>query len=116
MARRLRVARPVRTSPEARAPSTSRIMPPSVDSDAPPNSCRWVGPQSVTSWPKMRCQTSSSGKPASAMPEQTRISTPPSGAWSPPGSFSAAAPGFSVGRKTASRPEKKTPNSPARMK
>ena len=38
-------------------------MPPSVASDAPPISIRWVGPQSVTSWPNSRCQMSSSGKP-----------------------------------------------------
>ena len=67
------------------APSISRIIAPSVESDAPPNSSRCVGPHSVTSWPKMRCQMSSSGKPASATPEQTRIRTPPSGACRPPG-------------------------------
>ena len=114
--RRLRVARSGRTSRDAAAPSISRIMPPSVESEAPPNSSRCVGPHSVTSWPKMRCQRSSSGKPVSATPEQTRISTPPSGASSPPGSLSAVAPGFSVGRKIASRPAKNTPNSPTRMK
>ena len=36
------------------------------DRPAPPISIRWVGPHSVTSWPKMRCQTSSRGKPISA--------------------------------------------------
>ena len=85
--RRLRVARSGRTARETAAPSIRRIMPPSVESEAPPNSSRCVGPHSVTSWPKMRCQRSSSGKPASATPEQKRISTPPSGASRPPGSL-----------------------------
>ena len=39
---------------------------PTSDMTAPPMSMRCVGPQSVTSWPKSRCQTSSSGKPSSA--------------------------------------------------
>ena len=38
----------------------------SVEKPAPPIIIRWVGPHSVTSWPKMRCQMSSSGKPVSA--------------------------------------------------
>ena len=48
---------------------------------APPISIRWVGPQSVTSWPNSRCQTSSSGKPISANAPAAVISTPPSGAY-----------------------------------
>ena len=48
---------------------------------APPISIRWVGPQRVTSWPKRRCQTSSSGKPISEKAPQAQIRTPPSGAY-----------------------------------
>ena len=48
---------------------------------APPISIRCVGPQSVTSWPKSRCQMSSSGKPSSENAPQAQISTPPSGAY-----------------------------------
>jgi hypothetical protein len=96
--------------------SISRIIPPSVESDAPPNSSRCVGPHSVTSWPKMRCQMSSSGKPISATPEHTRISTPPSGASSTPGNRRAVGPGDSVGRKIATSPAKKIRKSPTRMK
>ena len=44
-------------------------------------SIRCVGPQSVTSWPKRRCQTSSSGKPMSAKPPQAAMSRPPTGAY-----------------------------------
>ena len=35
-----------------------------VDSEAPPIIWMWVGPHSVTSWPKIRCHISSSGKPS----------------------------------------------------
>ena len=112
----MRVARCGRTSRAALAPSISRIIAPSVESDAPPNSSRWVGPHSVTSWPKMRCHMSSSGKPASATPEQTRMRMPPSGACRPPGNRIAVGPGFSVGRKIATSPAKKIRNSPTRMK
>ena len=49
----------------ARTPSMSRTDRPTSVIDAPPMSMRCVGPQSVTSWPKRRCQTSSSGKPIS---------------------------------------------------
>ena len=56
-----------------RAPaSTIRIASPIRVIAAPPISIRCVGPQSVTSWPKMRCQTSSSGKPISANAPQQR--------------------------------------------
>ena len=51
-------------------------MPPSVASDAPPISIRWVGPQSVTSWPNSRCHMSSSGKPMSANAPQAAIIRP----------------------------------------
>ena len=54
-------------------------MPPSVASDAPPISIRWVGPQSVTSWPNSRCHMSSSGKPGSANAPQAAIIRPPIG-------------------------------------
>ena len=59
-------------------------MPPSVASDAPPISIRWVGPQSVTSWPNRRCQMSSSGKPLSAKAPQAAIIRPPTGAHQSP--------------------------------
>ena len=52
-------------------PSLSRIPWPIRVIAAPPRSIRWVGPQRVTSWPKMRCQTSSRGKPASENPPQS---------------------------------------------
>ena len=44
------------------APRWCSAIAPSVASEPPPMSIRWVGPQSVTSWPKRRCQRSSSGK------------------------------------------------------
>ena len=52
----------------ARRPSTSSIHRPSVAREPPPTISTWVGLQSVTSWPKRRCQTSSIGKVMSAMP------------------------------------------------
>ena len=65
----------------------------SASCPAPPISIRCVGPHSVTSWPKSRCQTSSSGKPASANAPQAAISTPPTGARQPQPTETAAAPG-----------------------
>ena len=53
----------------------------SVEKPAPPIIIRWVGPHSVTSWPKMRCQMSSSGKPISAYSPQPAIRMPPTGAY-----------------------------------
>jgi hypothetical protein len=71
---------------------------------APPISIRCVGPQSVTSWPNRRCQTSSSGKPASANAPQAAISTPPTGARQPQPTAIAAGPGASRGIAMASTP------------
>ena len=68
----------------ARPPSTSRTASPMSVIAAPPISIRCVGPQSVTSWPKRRCQTSSSGKPISEKAPQAAIRTPPSGAYQSP--------------------------------
>ena len=85
---------------ERSSPSTSRTIAPSVESDAPPISIRWVGPQSVTSWPKSRCQMSSSGKPVSATRRQTAIIIPPSGAHQPPASCTAVGAGR-LGRGSA---------------
>ena len=65
----------------ARRPSTSRTAMPTSVIAAPPISIRCVGPQSVTSWPKRRCHTSSSGKPISEKAPQAQTSTPPSGAY-----------------------------------
>ena len=58
---RLRLAA-ARCSRATRAPSTSSTERPTSVIAAPPISIRWVGPQSVTSWPNSRCQKSSSGK------------------------------------------------------
>ena len=61
-------------SPAARSariaalPSASRTTIPSTAITAPDIIIRWVAPQSVTSWPKSRCEMSSSGKPSSAKP------------------------------------------------
>ena len=71
-------------------------MPPSVASDAPPISMRWVGPQSVTSWPNSRCQMSSSGKPLSANAPQAAIIAPPTGAHQSPPIWIAVLVGRSV--------------------
>src|SRR4051812_49787751 len=46
--------------------SASSTATPTVESTPPPSMIRCVGPQSVTSCPNSRCQTSSSGKPTSA--------------------------------------------------
>ena len=43
-------------------------------------SIRWVGDQRVTSWPKIRCQTSSSGKAMSEKAPQAAIMIAPTGA------------------------------------
>ena len=82
---------------------------------APPMSIRWVGPQSVTSWPKRRCQTSSSGNPISANIPQARITTPPSGAYQLPVTLIAVRDGRSSGRTQATNPAMKMPKSPPRM-
>ena len=62
---------------------------------APPISIRWVGPQSVTSWPKRRCQKSSRGKAIREKAPQAAISTPPTGAYQPSVIRTAAGPGRS---------------------
>ena len=64
----------------ARMPSTDSTAIPTSVIAAPPISIRCVGPQSVTSCPNSRCQTSSSGKPVSENAPHAQISTPPSGA------------------------------------
>ena len=68
----------------ARLPSTSRTASPMSVIEAPPISIRCVGPQRVTSWPKRRCQTSSSGKPVSEKAPQAAIRMPPMGAYQSP--------------------------------
>ena len=84
--------------------------------EAPPISIRCVGPQSVTSWPNSRCQTSSSGKPISAKPPAAAISTPPSGAYQPSKSRIAVGPGFSFGMHIERKPAAKMPNRPNRIR
>ncbi|SHV64785.1 Uncharacterised protein [Mycobacteroides abscessus subsp. abscessus] len=81
--------------PMARRPSYSRISTETRDSPAPPISIRWVGPQSVTSWPKMRCQMSSSGNPINAYRPHMAISSPPTGAYQVRVMRTAADPGLS---------------------
>ena len=51
------------------------------DSPAPPISIRCVGPHSVTSCPKIRCQTSSSGNPMRAYSPPPATRTPPTGTY-----------------------------------
>ena len=53
-------------SPIAARPSRSSNTTAISDNPAPPINIRWVGPHRVTSWPNMRCQMSSRGKPTSA--------------------------------------------------
>ena len=76
---------------------------------APPISIRWVGPQSVTSWPKIRCQTSSSGNPISANAAEAIIATPPSGAYQPSLILIAPRLGLPSGRTIARKPAAKMP-------
>ena len=83
---------------------------------APPISIRWVGPQSVTSWPKRRCQTSSSGKPMSEKAPQAQTSTPPSGAYQSSVMRTAVALGRPLGSTIEKKPAVKIPKRPARMK
>ena len=98
-------------------PSLSRIPCPIKVIAAPPRSIRCVGPQRVTSWPKMRCQTSSRGKPASENPPQRKIRTPPTGAYHSRLRRIGAGPGRVPfgGRKIASQPEAKMPIRPSRI-
>ena len=83
---------------------------------APPIIIRWVGPHSVTSWPKMRCQMSSSGKPIIAYIPQAAISNPPTGACQLRVMRTDAGPGLSNGNTTANMPATKMPNRPMMMK
>ena len=100
----------------AMATSASRCsrMMPAVESPAPPISIRCVGPQSVTSWPKRRCQTSSSGKPMSAYRPQAAMKMPLTGAYQVRVILTAATPGFSPsrGKTTADMPAMKSAKSP----
>ena len=82
----------------ARLPSTSSTARPMSVIAAPPKSIRWVGPQSVTSWPKSRCHMSSSGKPISEKAPQAAIRTPPSGAYQVRVMRTAVALGLPVGQ------------------
>ena len=97
-------------------PSRWRIHAPITENEAPPKRSRWVGPQSVTSWPKMRCQPSSSGKASSEIEPQIVMISPPSGAYQPFGSRMAERLGRSSGSARAITPANRTPNSPTRMK
>ena len=100
----------------AALPSRCRIRAPTTENAAPPNSSRCVGPQSVTSWPKMRCQMSSSGNASREIEPQTVMITPPSGAHQPLGRRIADRLGFSSGSAIATTPAKRTPKRPTRMK
>ncbi|SLI00094.1 Uncharacterised protein [Mycobacteroides abscessus subsp. abscessus] len=115
--------RPMMRPPKANARMNHSSLPsgrsstPTSDSPAPPMSIRWVGPQRVTSWPKMRCQMSSRGKPISAYRPAPAMRMPPTGAYQVRVIRTAAAPGFSSrGRTMASMPAVNRKNSPARMK
>ena len=90
-------------------PSTIRMQLPIRVRPAPPISIRWVGPQRVTSWPKMRCQTSSSGKPISAKAADAIIAIPPSGAYQSPLIRTAARLGRPSGSTIARKPAVKIP-------
>ncbi len=94
------MARPSRGAPPswaaiARRPSYSSSSTAISESPAPPISIRCVGPHSVTSWPKMRCQISSSGKPIRAYRPQIVISRPPTGAYQERVMRTADGPGLS---------------------
>ncbi len=80
-------------------------------STAPAIIMMWVGPQSVTSWPNSRCQTSSSGKPDRAKLEHSSISAPPTGMRPRIGRLIAVAlrGSSSLGSDIASRPAAKMP-------
>ena len=103
-------------SRDAAPASTSSTASPTSVIAAPPISIRCVGPHSVTSWPKSRCQTSSSGKPISENAPHSAISTPPSGAYQSLVIRTATGLGFSSGRHIERKPDANTPNRPARMK
>ena len=101
MAKALRTK--VRTAPVVdrcrRSPSFSSTSRPTSDSPAPPMSMRWVGPQSVTSWPNSRCHTSSRGKPSSAYMPAPASSRPPTGACQPSVTRTEAGPGLHADRQ-----------------
>jgi hypothetical protein len=103
--------------PRRAVPSTKSTHAAIVASEAPPISMRWVGPQSVTSWPNSRCHRSSSGKPSSAYPPASAIRIAPTGAYQPSAIRTAEGVGFSpFGRPTAMQPAAKIPNSPKRIR
>ncbi len=83
---------------------------------APPISIRCVGPQSVTSWPKIRCQTSSSGNPIRAKADAASIAIPPSGAYQSPEIRTARSLGLPSGRTIARKPALKIPKRPTRIR
>ena len=93
-----------RRAARARIPSTSSTAWPTSDMPAPPISIRCVGPQSVTSWPKSRCQTSSSGKPIRANAPQAAIRRPPTGAYQSRAMRTAAGPGRPFGSRSRGSP------------
>jgi len=97
-------------------PSDSRMSIPNRLSPAPPISMRWVGPQSVTSCPKSRWETSSSGKPMSANAPQPMRTSPPTGTCQSRVSFTALAPGRFSGSTSARKPAANRPKSPKSMK
>ena len=77
----------------ARPPSLTSIAMPITENVAPPRSMKWVGDHSVTSWPKIRCQTSSRGSAARPNAEQKIISAPPTGIRQLPPRRTQAGPG-----------------------
>ena len=100
----------------ARTASTWITAIPTSVMHAPPMSIRCVGPHSVTSWPKSRCQPSSSGKPSSEKLPEANMRIPPSGAYQSRVILTNVGPSFFVGRQIAKKPAMTMPNRPARMK
>ena len=88
---------------------------PITENVAPPRSMKWVGDHSVTSCPKIRCQTSSSGSAARPNAEQKIISAPPTGIRQLPPRRTQAGPGSwpwaSPRHSTPAANEPKKPNS-----
>ena len=96
-------------------PSIIKTQPPYVDRLAPPMSMRWVGPNSVTSWPKSLCQTSSSGKPSRAKVPQPSRRPAPTGARQERVRRSVPAGRLSRDSAIEMAPAAKTPARPKRM-
>jgi hypothetical protein len=99
----------------ARSASMKRIHIAIVHSEAPATIWMCGGLQRVTSWPKMRCHTSSMGKPASATTPQRRSRAPPTGTrrqrcrgGSSPPARSASAPSSIDTRPATARPSSPT--------